>query len=158
MRELKRILDDWLTWSLNIPNLEFDEILIFLCLWLCNFILIYLVYLFILKPILFKTKYSNIKFDKGLISGKKHETNTITTYQQIGKTSVPTTTTYHYYYLTVRGKDVSIKVDNKELYDKFNEKDKVSFSYKEKFETFRFSAEENWKKVDNVLEDIKLTI
>lgn len=94
---------------------------------------------------MFKTKYSNIKFDKGVISDKKHETNTITTYRQIGKTSVPTTT-YHYYYLTIRGKDVTIKVDNKELYDKFNEKDKVSFSYKEKFETFRFQQKKIGKK------------
>ena len=155
MRIIKDILICWYKASFSLMDNDWMGWLVLAFVWVANGLLIYLIYDLAVRPILYKTKYSVQKIDEHVeVVDKQYYTTTTTTYVNINKVMTPIIITSYHHDVTLKGDIIDKTIDNEHYYDKLKQGQKVKVFYREKYETFRFSPEDNWKFVGHKIEEI----
>lgn len=97
-----------------------------------------LAYFLMIRPVWYKTTYSELIYDNGRVIEKNYYVTTTTTYVQSGKVVVPIINNTSHYDVTLQCTNVTIKKNNSEIYNKVALHDKVQITYKKKYISPRF--------------------
>ena len=146
---IKDMFVEWYKSSTNLIDNDWTGWVMLLLIWIVNIFIIFLIYTFCIRPILYQKKYSKTKIDKGKIVDKEYQTYVTTTYVQSGKTSIPIMTTHHNYYVYIKGDIVDQRVDCESWYNEFSSGESVKIEYKEIYEKLRFSINDDWEFIGN---------
>ena len=123
--------------------------------WVINLVILSIIYFFVIRPILYKKKYSHIKIDtKVRVLSKEKEVRSSTYYIKSGKVMVPVTTTNTYYYVYLKGDVIDKKIDDRYYYDTLLEGSMVKVKYKEVWQSLRFSSEDKWDLIGIEIKEI----
>lgn len=135
---------------------NYNDIPMFLIMVVVNLLILAGIYFIVIEPILYKKKYSSMKYDIGIVTDRDNYATTSTHYVKTGKhSSVPVTTTTQHYDITIEGEIFNRTMDNFTYYKMLRIGDKVKITYVKMYKTFRFSAIDNWKFISNDIKNIE---